>query len=84
MVRSEPGLDGGLSIFLFIFGSFFLGIGPLVVCYLLIKNMERIADQYNKGVENPNLNKVAPEEKEKRCESALVVIGILCVAFWVE
>lgn len=77
----NPGLDGGLSIFLFIFGSFFLGIGPLVVCYLLIKNMERIADQYNKGVVNPNLNKVAPKKKKSVVKVRYVVIGILCVAF---
>lgn len=76
----NPGLDGGLSIFLFIVGSFFLGIGPLVVCYLLIKNMERIADQYNKGVTNPNLNKVAPKKKKSVVEVRYVVIGILCVA----
>lgn len=77
----NPGLDGGLSIFLFIVGSFFLGIGPLVVCYLLIKNMERIADQYNKGVVNPNLNKVAPKKKKSVVKVRYVVIGILCVAF---
>ena len=75
----NPGLDGGLSIFLFIFGSFFLGIGPLVVCYFLIKNMERIADQYNKGVVNPNLNQTTRRKMNTIVRVACIIAGILSV-----
>lgn len=45
-MKIKPG--PGTTLFLFLFGSFII-IGPLIADYFVIRNMNKIAAEYNKG-----------------------------------